>query len=90
MPVRRKDDKGRVLKTGESQRKDLIYQYRYTDVYGRRKSIYAGSLKELREKEDEILNYLNEGVDYAAGGITVLELLKRYIDLKQGVRFNTN
>ena len=29
---RRKDNKGRVLRTGESQRKDLIYQYRYTDV----------------------------------------------------------
>ena len=29
---RRKDNKGRVLRTGESQRKDLIYQYRYTDA----------------------------------------------------------
>ena len=26
--MKRKDNKGRVLKTGESQRKDLIYQYR--------------------------------------------------------------
>ncbi len=89
MAARRKDNKGRVLKTGESQRKDSLYQYRYTDVYGKRKVIYAADLKELREKEDEILKYLSVGVDYAAGGITVLELLERYISLKQGVRYNT-
>lgn len=89
MPVRRKDSKGRVLKTGESQRKDSRYQYRYKDIYGERKVIYAADLKELREKEEQILNNVNDGVDYAAGGITVLELLERYINLKQGVRYNT-
>ena len=47
---RRKDNKGRVLRTGESQRKDLIYQYRYTDALGNRKCIYASDLKTLREK----------------------------------------
>ncbi len=31
MSEKRKDNKGRVLKTGESQRKDLIYQYRLTN-----------------------------------------------------------
>jgi hypothetical protein len=34
----RKDAKGRVLKAGESQRKDGSYMYRYTDIYGNRKS----------------------------------------------------
>ena len=29
MSEKRKDHKGRILRTGESQRKDLIYQYRY-------------------------------------------------------------
>ena len=47
---RRKDNKGRVLRTGESQRKDLIYQYRYTDALENRKCIYASDLKTLREK----------------------------------------
>ena len=50
---RRKDNKGRVLRTGESQRKDLIYQYRYTDALGNRKCIYASDLKTLREKRTE-------------------------------------
>ena len=31
---KRKDHKGRILRTGKSQRKDLIYQYRYTDIRG--------------------------------------------------------
>ena len=50
----RKDQKGRVLKTGESQRKDGIYQYRYTDVRGKRQTVYAPDLKSLREKEREL------------------------------------
>ena len=51
MSEKRKDNKGRILRTGESQRKDLIYQYRYTDVHGKRQTIYSSDLKELREKK---------------------------------------
>ena len=47
---RRKDNKGKVLKEGESQRKDGLYQYRWTDRAGKRHTVYAGSLKELRDK----------------------------------------
>lgn len=32
---KRKDHKGKILRTGEGQRKDLIYQYRYTDIRGK-------------------------------------------------------
>ena len=35
MSAKRKDKKGRVLRTGESQRKDLTYQYRYQDIPGK-------------------------------------------------------
>ena len=89
MAEKRKDNKGRILKTGESQRKDFIYQYRYIDPLGKRQTVYASDLKELREKEKEIQEALAEGLNYSAGKITVLELFKRYIDLKQGVRYNT-
>ena len=54
MSEKRKDNKGRILRTGESQRKDLIYQYRYTDIRGKRQTVYSSDLKELREKEKEI------------------------------------
>ena len=66
MSEKRKDAKGRVLRAGESQRKDLIYRYRYTDIRGRRQTIYSSDLKELREKETEIQKHLNDGTDYAA------------------------
>ena len=89
MSEKRKDNKGRILRTGESQRKDLIYQYRYTDIRGKRQTVYSSDLKELREKEKEIQKQLDEGIDYAAGKVTVIALLERYISLKQGVRYNT-
>ncbi|MBD5457179.1 MAG: site-specific integrase [Lachnospiraceae bacterium] len=89
MSEKRKDAKGRVLRAGESQRKDLIYQYRYTDFRGKRQTVYSSDLKELREKEKEIQKHLNDGIDYAAGRATVISLLERYIGLKQGVRYST-
>ena len=32
---------------------------------------------------------MDDGNDYEAGQITVMALLKRYVALKQGVRYNT-
>ena len=89
MSEKRKDHKGRILRTGESQRKDLIYQYRYIDIRGKRQTVYSSDLKELREKEKEIQKRLDDGLDYSAGNISVIALLERYISLKQGVRYNT-
>ena len=54
-------------KIGESWRKGLIYQYRYTDIKGKWQTIYSSDLKELREKEKEIQRQLDDGIDYAAG-----------------------
>ena len=89
MSEKRKDNKGRILRTGESQRKGLIYQYRYTDIRGKRQTVYSSDLKELREKEKEIQKQLDDGIDYATGKINVIQLLERYISIKQGVRYNT-
>ena len=66
MSGKRKDKKGRVLRTGESQRKDLTYQYRYQDATGKRRTIYAPTLEELRAKEAEITKAQESGVDYNA------------------------
>lgn len=89
MSEKRKDKSGRILRTGESQRKDLIYQYRYTDILGKRQTIYASTLQELREKEKAVQKETDDGMDYASGNLTVVQLLERYISLKQGVRYNT-
>lgn len=90
MPARRKDPKGRVLKAGEGYRKsDGLYSFRYKDIRGKVKAIYDSDLKELRKKEKEVLKQIDDGVDYAAGDITVIELVEKYIALKEGVRYNT-
>ena len=67
--AKRKDNKGRILKDGESQRADGTYRYRYTDATGKRRDIYSsrlvatdkpipGSKSELslREKETHTLS----------------------------------
>ena len=89
MSEKRKDHKGRLLRTGESQRKDLTYQYRYTDVTGKRRTVYASDLQELRKKEKAIQKDIEDGINYCEGNVTVIELLERYIALKQGVRHAT-
>lgn len=67
----------------------MIYQYRYTDVRGKRQTVYAPTLQELRQKEKTIQKQVDDGIDYEAGQITVIELLEKYISLKKGVRYNT-
>ena len=47
MSAKRKDKKGRVLRTGESQRKDLTYQYRYQDITGKRRTVYPPNLHQI-------------------------------------------
>ncbi len=89
MSAKRRDKQGRVLRTGESQRKDGLYEYRYTDANKKRRSIYSADLMELRKKEDEIQVMRYEGIDYAGGEITVLQLVERYTSIKRGVRYNT-
>lgn len=41
---KRRDSKNRLLRTGESQRPNGSYMYRYTDMNGNRKTIYSWRL----------------------------------------------
>lgn len=82
----RKDSKGRNLRTGEIQRKDGSYMYRYTDGRsGKRLSAYAGDLPELREKERQIAKDLDDDIltDSAARKMTVNVLFEKYMDTKE-------
>ena len=89
MAEKRKDSKGRILKEGESQRKNGTYEYRYSAIRKKRHSVYAKSLAELREKERDIQRDLVDGIDYAAGRITVFELVERYLSQRRPERHNT-
>lgn len=82
----RKDSKGRNLRTGESERKDGIYMYRYTDVKsGKRQTIYAGDLPELREKEKQIAKDLDDNIltDTAIKKMTLNTLFERYMQTRR-------
>ena len=87
--VNRKDAKGRVLKAGESQRKDGTYMYRYVDIRGDRKTAYARTLNDLRQKEVEIEKVLLQNTEYAASTSTLVETMERYVGLKQNYSIGT-
>lgn len=74
---RRKDNKGRVLRTGESQRKDLTYMFRYSQN-GERKYVYAKTLNDLRVKEEEINSNLVLGI--YSNEYTLNQLFDRYLE----------
>lgn len=99
---KRKDRKGRVLHTGESQLATGRYIYKYKDTNGDIKYIYSWRLtsadktpagkKEdipLREKIKDIQKNLYNGIVSSGKDITVLSLVEKYIAQKKGVKHNT-
>ncbi len=82
----RKDNRGRNLKVGESQRKDGLYMYRYTDEKsGKRLTIYNADLTNLRVKEKQISKDMDDDIvtDQAVRKMTVNMLFERYMQSKQ-------
>ena len=80
--VKRKDSNGRVLEKGESQRKNGTYMYRWTDISKNRRTIYANTLQELREKELEVTRLENiSKISWEDGKMTVETLVSRYKEL---------
>lgn len=89
MVQRRKDNKGRVLKDGESQRKDGTYQFRWTDRLGKRNCVYARKLEDLRQKEGVIQRDELDGIKTVSSNVTVNYLFKLWVSTKRGVRPST-
>lgn len=87
----RKDSKGRVLHKGETYRsEDGLYRFTYSDAYGKRTSVYSKDLKQLREKEKNILRNQLDGLDiYAMGKSNVNSVFDRYISTKTELRSST-
>src|SRR5574344_370916 len=87
----RKDDKGRVLQKGESQRKlDGMYIYTYVDPYGKRCYVYSKDLFTLREKEQDLIRAQMDGLDYYVGGkATINMVFDRYMSTKYNLRATT-
>ena len=85
---KRKDNKGRNLRQGESQRADGRYMYRYTDVNGSRKTIYSMDLAELRDMEKEIERNLEDGISTDTK-TTLNDMYHRYMESKTELKATT-
>lgn len=89
MAERRLDNKRKVLRKGESQRADGTYDYRWTSQNGKRHSIYAKTLDELRIKEEQIMRDKSDGIKVGAQNVTVNDVFELWCDLKRGLKDNT-
>ena len=102
MSEKRRDNKNRILRSGESQRKDGRYAYKYTDTFGKVQFVYAWKLVptdktpagkrddiSLREKKKEIQKDLDDGIDTIGKKMTVCELYAKQNRHRGNVRHNT-
>ncbi len=102
MSIKRRDNKNRILRNGESQRPDGRYVYVYVDNSGKQKFLYSWKLENtdklpqgkrdcvsLRDKIKRVQKNLDDGLVSDGGNMTVLQLVKKYVGQKTGVRHNT-
>lgn len=100
--VKRRDSKGRLLKSGESQRADGRYAYKYTDTLGEQKFVYSWKLVptdkipagkrpdiSLREKIKQIEKDIADGIDPIGKKMTVCQLYAKYIRQRGNVKRGT-
>lgn len=97
MSEKRRDNKGRLLRTGESQRKDGAYMFRYIDHNGERQTVYSWRLVEtdklppgkracapLREIEKQIQRDKDDGIKTAdANSLTVNALFETFLEMRR-------
>ncbi|WP_455100621.1 tyrosine-type recombinase/integrase [Parvimonas micra] len=102
MSEKRRDHKGRILRTGESQRKDGRYLYKYVDSFGETQFIYSWKLVvtdrvpagkrdciALREKIAEIQKDVQDGIDVTGKKMTLCQLYAKQNAQRPNVKANT-
>lgn len=87
---RRYDKRHCVLQKGEYQRADGSYEYKWTDMYGKRHSVYSFDLDELRRKEQKIEINKFEGIKEPPSTLTVEKLYETWNQLKRGIKARTH
>lgn len=98
----RRDNRRRILRTGESQNKEGRYVYKYINSLGEQKFIYSWKLVptdrvpkgkrddiSLREKIAEVRRDLSDGIDTAGKKMTVCQLYEKKNNLRKNIRRNT-
>ena len=86
---RRKDNKNRVLKEREYQRANGSFEFKWRDKRGKRHSIYAKTLDELRKKEEEAQRDILDGIRAEKSNLTINDLFYMWLQLKRGLKENT-
>src|SRR5699024_6064592 len=99
MSEKRRDNKGRILKTGESQRKDGRYLYKYVDTFGEPQFVYSWKLVptdripagkrdcvSLREQIAEIQKDIHDGIDVVGKKMTLCQLCDKHNAQSTNVR----
>ena len=102
MSEKRRDSKNRILRAGESQRKDGRYAYKYIDAFGKQQFVYAWKLVptdktpagkrddlSLREKIQEIQKDINDRINTVGKKMTVCELYAKQNQYNGNVRHST-
>ena len=102
MSEKRRDNKERILRTGESQRKDGRYAYKYIDAFGKQQFVYSWKLvatdktpagkrelPALRDKIKEISRDLEDGIDTIGKKMTVCQLYAKQNGLRKNVKHGT-
>ena len=74
------------LKTGESQRKNGTFSYSWKDRTGKRRYVYAKTIQELRQKEEEIARDLFDGIVHSRADLTINSYYEIWKKIKTGVR----
>lgn len=87
--TKRKDKSRIVLKTGEGQRENGSYYFRWTDSKGNRHYVYAKTLDELRYKEEQIAKDKSDGIKAEARYTTLNDLFDLWTVVKRGLKNNT-
>ena len=102
MKEKRRDNKGRILHTGESQRTDGKYLYKYVDAFGNTKYVYAWRLTptdptpkgkrekpSLRELEQQIRRDIEDGIDSTGKKMTLCQLYAKQNTQRANVKKST-
>lgn len=103
MSEKRRDSKGRLLRTGESQRADGKYEYKYVDAKGVRRSLYSWRLvssdkvppkkydcEALRDMEAKVVRDTQDGINsFVAARLTLNDFWEDYISTKYELKAST-
>lgn len=86
---KRYDKRHRLLRTGETERADGYYTYRWTSRDGKRHSFTTSTLEKLREKEEDVRRDVSDGIRVDSQNVTVNDMFELWKHLKRGLKDNT-